>query len=290
MKPDMNRAAGSMVDIIKTIVRDELAKTDRTLVCVVVSRNERDDTYTLYVDNGLSNGRETTLTNIRNESKRTYSPGDKVYVHVVFGQLAQSFIIGSFGQIGTKDLGRRMEIAEGNVSTLLKRTDNMIIVPTIRIVPFSFTGSYCLNPDASTPTINTVSNKLAFRINIQAPVTPASYTNLYFSSDGTDYYFRFTKSRGVSSNELATRGRLNFSLDSTYVPVKPDGTPYVLAADGAIIGFSFGSLKGTQTITTLFPDIDYSDSEDYAPSLECFGGWGLLDADYEFTIDRTITS
>lgn len=291
MKPDMNKAAGSMVDIIKTIVRDELAKTDRTLVCVVVSRNDRDDTYTVYVDNGLSNGRESTLNNIRNESKRTYSPGDKVYVHVVFGQLAQSFIIGSVGQIGTRDLSRRMDIAEGNVSTLLKRTDNMVIVPTIRVVPFSFTGSYCLNPNASSPTVTTVSNKLAFRINIQAPVMPSNYINLYFSTEDDDYFIGMYRTRGTAVEERATYGRLNFSLVSLYPPYNPDnGYQYTAVSNRAIIGFSFGAIRGTQTITIVLPDFDFVEGYDYAARVDGYQGWSLLDADFDITIDRTITS
>ena len=281
----MDRAAGGMVDIIKQIIRDELAKTDRTLVCVVVSRNDRDDTYTLYVDNGLANGREATFSNIRNESKRTYAPGDKVYVYAAFGQLAQSFIIGSVGQIGTKDLGRRMDIAEGNVNTLLKRTDNMIIVPTIRVIPYSFTGSYCLNPDATTPTTSSASNKLAFRIEMQAPVMPTGYMNVYFKSGGTDYYITLNKTRGSSTNEWATRARLNFTSVSTYEPHKADGTAYY-STGVAVLGFSFGAVRGVQTIDVLCTDIDYSSTADYGFSIECVGGWSLLDADYDFTINR----
>lgn len=94
------RAAGAMVDLIKTIIRDELDKRDQVFVGTVQQRNAENDTYTIYIETDLSNGRPAVMTGIPNESKHVYAPGDHVYVMKVRGQIAQSFIIGSVGARG----------------------------------------------------------------------------------------------------------------------------------------------------------------------------------------------
>ena len=89
------RAAGAMVDLIKTIIRDELDKRDQVFVGTVQQRNAENDTYTIYIETDLSNGRPAVMTGIPNESKHVYAPGDHVYVMKVRGPSAQAFIIGS---------------------------------------------------------------------------------------------------------------------------------------------------------------------------------------------------
>lgn len=109
-------SASEMVDLIKTIIRDEENKRDRIITATVLTRNDADDTYDVYIDSEIGvNGQQTLMTSVPNESKHIYGPGDHVYVMKVRGQMAQGFIIGSIGNAGVsinarvRDLGKRID-------------------------------------------------------------------------------------------------------------------------------------------------------------------------------------
>lgn len=121
-----NRAAGAIVDLIKEIVRDELSKRDQIFVGTIQQRNASNDTYSIYIDTDLSNGKPAVMSNIPNESKHTYKTGDHVYVMEVRGQVAQAFIIGSVGARGVplalqvEDMNKRISSLEGKIADLLQ--------------------------------------------------------------------------------------------------------------------------------------------------------------------------
>ena len=121
-----NRAAGAIVDLIKEIVRDELSKRDQIFVGTIQQRNASNDTYSIYIDTDLSNGKPAVMNNIPNESKHTYKTGDHVYVMEVRGQVAQAFIIGSVGARGVplalqvEDMNKRIGSLEGKIADLLQ--------------------------------------------------------------------------------------------------------------------------------------------------------------------------
>lgn len=121
-----NRAAGAIVDLIKEIVRDELSKRDQIFVGTIQQRNASNDTYSIYIDTDLSNGKPAVMSNIPNESKHTYKTGDHVYVMEVRGQVAQAFIIGSVGARGVplalqvEDMNKRIGSLEGKIADLLQ--------------------------------------------------------------------------------------------------------------------------------------------------------------------------
>lgn len=121
-----NRAAGAIVDLIKEIVRDELSKRDQIFVGTIQQRNASNDTYSIYIDTDLSNGKPAVMNNIPNESKHTYKTGDHVYVMEVRGQVAQAFIIGSVGARGVpltlqvEDMNKRIGSLEDKIRDLLQ--------------------------------------------------------------------------------------------------------------------------------------------------------------------------
>ena len=95
-KAGMIGAANELVDLVKDLVAQELDKRDTVVVYTVYSRNERNDTYDLYLDaeEREDGSRPPLITGIPNGTSRTYRRGDRVYVMRVGNQVAQAFIIG----------------------------------------------------------------------------------------------------------------------------------------------------------------------------------------------------
>lgn len=92
----MIEAANDLVDLVKELVSQELEKRDTVMVYTVYSRDDRNDTYNLYLDTEYKadGSLPTLITNIPNSTSQTYRQGDHVYVMRVRNQIAQAFIIG----------------------------------------------------------------------------------------------------------------------------------------------------------------------------------------------------
>lgn len=95
-KAGMIGAANELVDLVRELVAQELDKRDTVVVYTVYARDERTDTYSLYLDTEVrADGAQPPLiTGIPNGTSRTYRRGDRVYVMRVRNQIAQAFIIG----------------------------------------------------------------------------------------------------------------------------------------------------------------------------------------------------
>jgi len=118
MGKNRGNAAAQLVDLVKSIIRDEESKRDQIIVGTVLTRNKSDDTYDIYIDTDANaSGRQALMKGIPNESKHTYSRGDHVYVLKVRGQLSQGFIIGSVGSVGVS-LNAKVEDLAEQVSSL----------------------------------------------------------------------------------------------------------------------------------------------------------------------------
>ena len=92
----MASSANELVDLVKEGVAQERESWDTVMVYTVYSRNEREDTYSLYLDVEYDSkgALPNLINNVPNSTPFTYKPGDHVYVMRVRNQIAQSFIIG----------------------------------------------------------------------------------------------------------------------------------------------------------------------------------------------------
>ena len=133
-------AANEMVDLIKKIIREEEEKKDQIITATVLTRNDANDTYDVYIDSDLSpSGRQAAMKGIPNESKHIYRPGDHVYVMKVRGQVAQGFIIGSIGAQGVSlnakvsDLSNRIDGLNDSVSSAMR-----LVAPNVNVEPFEY--------------------------------------------------------------------------------------------------------------------------------------------------------
>ena len=133
-------SASEMVDLIKAIIRDEESKKDQVITGTILSRDGPDDTYSVYVETDLSpNGQRAVMRRIPNESKHIYQPGDHVYILKVKGQIAQGFIIGAIGAMGTSvnakviDDSRRIDELTANVAPAMA-----LVTPTMTVEPFRY--------------------------------------------------------------------------------------------------------------------------------------------------------
>ena len=82
-----NQAVSELVNVIRDIVRQELAGLDRTILCQI-KRNNGNDFYdvTIVPDN------DVVVKNIVNMTKFDLKEGDYVYVYKINNQLSNSFI------------------------------------------------------------------------------------------------------------------------------------------------------------------------------------------------------
>ena len=133
-------AANEMVDLIKKIIREEEEKKDQIITATVLTRNDANDTYDVYIDSDLSpTGRQALMKGMPNESKHIYRPGDHVYVMKVRGQVAQGFIIGSIGNMGVS-INAKVRDLENDLSNLKAAATPaiMLVAPDMRIKPFRY--------------------------------------------------------------------------------------------------------------------------------------------------------
>lgn len=133
-------AANEMVDLIKKIIREEEEKKDQIITATVLTRNDANDTYDVYIDSELSpSGRQAVMKGIPNESKHIYRPGDHVYVMKVRGQVAQGFIIGSIGNMGVS-INAKVKDLENELSGLRTAVTPamMLVAPDMQIETFRY--------------------------------------------------------------------------------------------------------------------------------------------------------
>ena len=84
--PD-NKAANELVDIIRTMIHQELVKRDCTILCEVKEKKDNDHYDVAIVpDNGV------IIKNVTNMTKFDMQPGDYVYVYKINNQLSNAFI------------------------------------------------------------------------------------------------------------------------------------------------------------------------------------------------------
>ncbi len=83
-------AANGLVDVIRSIVREELSHQDTTTTCVIKSKND-DGTYNVAVipDNG-------SVQTVKNESRYDFKPGDYGVLYKIQNRIQNSFLIAKF--------------------------------------------------------------------------------------------------------------------------------------------------------------------------------------------------
>ena len=82
-----NKAVNELVDIIRDIVKQEIASLDKTVLCQV-KRKVSDDHYDLII----FPDEDVIIKNIVNMTKFDLNPGDYVYVYKINNQISTSFI------------------------------------------------------------------------------------------------------------------------------------------------------------------------------------------------------
>ena len=86
-----NEKAKDLVDIIRDIVRQELSERDSTAIAIVESVNS-DNTLNLYVLPDM----QRIVTNIINQCKYDFSPGDTALLYLVGNRLSNSFVFAKY--------------------------------------------------------------------------------------------------------------------------------------------------------------------------------------------------
>jgi len=92
---DENIVARDFVDMIKTVIAQEINKLDTTIVCKVVEENDN-GTFNVYVEPDVDN----VIKGIKNITNYVIKAGDYVYVYKVRNQLNNAFIINKIGLEG----------------------------------------------------------------------------------------------------------------------------------------------------------------------------------------------
>lgn len=85
----MNIAAGQLVSLVKTIVRDELRKQDDTCVCRIFAVHPETNLYDVYVEPD----EQVVIHDLPTIGKATYEQGEFVYVYKIKNQLSNAFIL-----------------------------------------------------------------------------------------------------------------------------------------------------------------------------------------------------
>lgn len=265
MSQDLSRQAGQMVDLIKAIIQDEKAKSDQIMTGTIFDRNEEDDTYSIYVDTDMADGKLTLMTNIPNESKHVYSRGDHVYIMKVRGQIAQAFIIGSIGARGVS--------VNAQVETL--RTDLQALTGTVRSLGIP-------NNRFSVKAVPIGENSfLGFMVSWNGPVLPEAI-QLIFTLNRNKRYSTYVKSfdpdKGVYYREDSSISPPSPTEDYTHIkprtiPAYPNGT----------VECHFDPGVPYQSITFWYSQ-SYSDETDYQESISILGGLSVMDAGLKIDI------
>ena len=87
--PDM------LIDLIRSIVREELEKMDNTEVCVIQGYNAEWDKY----DVSILPDRTTVIPNIINASKYSFNIGDMAIIYKMGNKLSNAFLIAKVNPI-----------------------------------------------------------------------------------------------------------------------------------------------------------------------------------------------
>ena len=87
MQNDDLKAAGDLVDLIRDLIRQELAKRDTTILCQI--REKRDD---FHYDVTIVPDNSNVIRNVSNMTRFDLEVGDYVYVYKVNNQLSNCFI------------------------------------------------------------------------------------------------------------------------------------------------------------------------------------------------------
>lgn len=82
-----DRAANELVDVIREVIKQELSKTDSTILCQIKAKKD-DDHY----DVSIVPDDQTLLRNVTNMTKFDLEVGDYVYVYKIKNQLNNCFI------------------------------------------------------------------------------------------------------------------------------------------------------------------------------------------------------
>lgn len=90
-KGNETREAGDFVNVVRDIVRQELATRDSTAVAVVESVNQ-DGTLNLYVLPDT----QRVVRNIINQCRYDFSPGDTALLYLIGNRLSNSFVIAKY--------------------------------------------------------------------------------------------------------------------------------------------------------------------------------------------------
>lgn len=114
-----DKGVAKFVDVIRDLVKNEVDKTDSTIVCKVVAKNKvstYDYTYDVYVEPDEMN----IISGIQNASNSDIEVGDYVYLYKIKNQLNNSFI---FKKIGGSGSSSYVSILEDKISTLVTKDD-----------------------------------------------------------------------------------------------------------------------------------------------------------------------
>ncbi len=114
-----DKGVAKFVDVIRDLVKNEVDKTDSTIVCKVVAKNKvgtYDYTYDVYVEPDETN----VISGIQNASNSDIEIGDYVYLYKIKNQLNNSFI---FKKIGGSGSSSYVSILEDKISTLVTKDD-----------------------------------------------------------------------------------------------------------------------------------------------------------------------
>lgn len=83
--------ASSFVEVIRSIIRQELENKDQTAICVVESANQ-DGTLNLYV----LPDRQNVIKNVVNQCRFNFGPGDTALLFKVDNRLSNSFVVAKY--------------------------------------------------------------------------------------------------------------------------------------------------------------------------------------------------
>lgn len=92
---DKFKTANSFVDVVKSLVRQEINERDATHVAIVESVNG-DNTLNIY----LPPDRDVVLYNIVNESNYVFKPGDTAVLYAIGNDIGNSFVVAKYNAKG----------------------------------------------------------------------------------------------------------------------------------------------------------------------------------------------
>lgn len=82
------QSADNFVDLIKDLIKQELSKTDQTILCEVAAKGSKENCYDVYIVPDY----HTIIHNIPNQTRFEPKNGDYVYVYKINNDFNNSFI------------------------------------------------------------------------------------------------------------------------------------------------------------------------------------------------------